>query len=122
MSDQDRLSYARNVEGLHQEPSSLDRQGQANPAFNQASSSEQTPEAQQGRGSEMVEKDGSRMNHRPSEEMTKPQTRKDFDQAWTGEQRAAARADELRARYARPSNDTAASDTQTQRQAPGQKM
>lgn len=34
MSDQDRFSHARHVEGLHTEPSSLDRQGQSNPQFN----------------------------------------------------------------------------------------
>lgn len=122
MSDPDRLSHARTVGGLHQEPSALDRQAQSNPSFNQAASGEQAPHTQQGRGSEMVEKDGSRMHHRPSDDLAAGQTRQDFDKAWSDEQRAASRASELRARYAKPSNDDAMQDSQSQRHSPGQRM
>ncbi len=121
MSDQDRLSHARHVEGLHKEPSSLDQQGQSNPQFNQAAG-QGDQSANQGRNSEMIEKDGSRMHHRPPEEMSKDQTRQDFNKAWTGEQRAAARVQELRARYGvKPQNDNA-QDQQSQQQRPGQRL
>lgn len=122
MSEQDRLSHARNVEGLHSEPSPLDRQEQSNPRFNQAAENRQLPDAQQGRNSGMIEKDGSRMHHRPSDELAKPQNQKDFDRAWTGEQRAAARIDQLRARYAAKPHSEGAGDQQTQNQRQGQKM
>lgn len=122
MSDSDRLSNARTVEGLHAEPSALDRQAQANPVFNQAAENAQKPEAQQGRNSEMIEKDGSRHNMRPPEDMARVQDRQGFSKAWTGEQRAAARVNELHARYGKHSQTDNQSDQHNQTQRPGQRM
>ena len=121
MADQDRLSHARRVDGLHQEPSSLDQQGQSNPQFNQAAA-QGDHAAFQGRGSEMVEKDGSRMHHRPPEEISRDQTSQDFNKAWTGEQRAAARAQQLRDRYAAKSQSDNHKEQQGHQQRPGQRM
>lgn len=122
MSDQDRLSHARNVEGLHSEPSSLDNQAQSNSAFNQAASNSQNADAVQGRNSEMVKKDGSRHNMRPPEDVAHAKNSRDFDKAWTGEQRAAARINELRSRYSNQPQDNNQSDQQNFGQRSGQKL
>lgn len=122
MSDQDRLSHARQVEGLHSEPKALDSQAQSNPDFNKVAEGGERGSSLPGRNSEMIEKDGSRHDMRPPKDMSRDQDSQTFNKAWTGEQRAAARINELRARYGVKQQTDGQPDHERQSHKPGQRM
>lgn len=87
-------SYGRDVKLDGQEPNSLEQHPGVQRYFAEANQndSQQGVEAEQGRGSSMVEGDKQQPELKPDPELAADQDRESFNEKWTSEQDAARQA------------------------------